>query len=203
MARDILRLLVREAGPRTVLLPAAFGFEHGANVDVNPSYYSFAAFRELAEALPSPIWQRLERHGLQMIGEGRFGRWRLPPDWLSVGRRDGALTPAAGWPARFSFDAIRVPLHLSWARLTQPEVGGDFTRFWHETSPLPAWVDLRSGALSDYPAPPGIAAVAKIATATPKTALPDDFPTIRASTDYYSAALILLARLAWRESLRV
>jgi endoglucanase len=203
IARDVLRLLVRQAGERTVLLPAAFGFEHGANIDLNPSYYCFPALRELAEAMPSPVWSKLHDHGLAMISQGRFGRWQLPPDWLSVARRDGSLSPAAGWPARFSYDAIRVPLNLSWSRLLQPEVHESFVRYWHETSPLPAWVDLRTGNLASYPAPAGIAAVAKIATSSAKTALPADFPSIGASTDYYSAALILLSRLAWQENLGV
>jgi endoglucanase len=203
IARDVLRLLVRPAGARTVLLPAAFGFERGGSIDLNLSYYCFPALRELAQALPSPIWSHLHDDGLAMISEGRFGRWQLPPDWLSVARRDGSLSPAAGWPARFSYDAIRVPLYLSWSGLIQPQVQQAFSRFWRETNPLPAWVDLRSGSLASYPAPAGIEAVAKIATAPSKTALPRDFPMIRASTDYYSAALILLARLAWQEGVQV
>jgi len=203
IARDVLRLLVRPAGSRTVLLPAAFGFERGGSIDLNLSYYCFPALRELAQALPSPIWGHLHDDGLAMISEGRFGRWQLPPDWLSVARRDGSLSPAAGWPARFSYDAIRVPLYLSWSGLIQPQVQEAFSRFWRETNPLPAWVDLRSGNLASYPAPAGIEAVAKIATAPSKTALPRDFPMIRASTDYYSAALILLARLAWQEGVQI
>jgi endoglucanase len=203
IARDVLRLLVRPAGARTVLLPAAFGFERGGFIDLNLSYYCFPALRELAQALPSPLWTQLHNDGLAMISEGRFGRWKLPPDWLSIDRRDGRLEPAAGWPARFSFDAIRVPLYLSWSGLIQPQVQDSFSRFWRETNPLPAWVDLRNGNLASYPAPPGIEAVAKIATASSKTVLPKDFPVIRASTDYYSAALILLARLAWQEGVSV
>jgi len=203
IARDVLRLLVRPAGTRTVLLPAAFGFERGGSIDLNLSYYCFPALRELSQALPSPLWSALHNDGLSMIAEGRFGRWKLPPDWLSVGRRDGSLAPAAGWPARFSYDAIRVPLYLSWSGLIQPQVQDSLSRFWRETNPLPAWVDLRSGNLASYPAPPGIEAVAKIATASSKTVMPKDFPMIRASTDYYSAALILLARLAWQEGVSV
>jgi endoglucanase len=203
IARDVLRLLVRPAGSRTVLLPAAFGFERGGTVDLNLSYYCFPALRELSEALPSPLWTQIHNDGLSMISEGRFGRWQLPPDWLSVERQNGLLAPAAGWPARFSYDAIRVPLYLTWSRLIQPQVHDAFSRFWRETSPLPAWVDLRSGSLASYPAPPGIEAVAKIATASSKTTFPKDFPVIRASTDYYSAALILLSRLAWQEGLNV
>ncbi|WP_220683212.1 glycosyl hydrolase family 8 [Pseudomonas aeruginosa] len=37
----------------------------------------------------------------------------LPSDWVSL-YNDGKLEPSKKWPARFSFDAIRIPLYLSW-----------------------------------------------------------------------------------------
>ncbi|MBV9783530.1 MAG: glycosyl hydrolase family 5 [Acidisphaera sp.] len=201
IAADILTLLVREAGERTVLLPAAAGFESAVTVDVNPSYYCFQALAELSHAVPSPLWDKLQADGLALIAAGRFGQWQLPPDWLSVSRDGARLTPAAGWPARFSYDAIRVPLYLAWARRSLPDVHRAFADYWSQTDPrTPAWVDLHTGATASYPAPPGMVAVAKVATAAAKTSLPPGFPSIHTSPDYYSSALILLARLAWHES---
>jgi len=200
IAHDVLRLLVREVGGRTVLLPAAEGFEKSEETIVNPSYYAFIALDELAEAVPSPVWAKVRDDGVALIAEGCFGSCRLPPDWLSINARTGALAPAAGWPARFSYDAVRVPLYLSWVGLTRPSLRKAFTDFWPETNRSSAWVDLKTGDRSSYPAPPGFAAVAKIATASGQTALPRDFPAIRSSPDYYSAALTLLARLAWQET---
>ena len=198
IARDVLRLCVRTVGSRTVLLPGAFGFEQGGLVNVNPSYYAFAAMAELADAVPSPLWAKLRDDGVAMITAARFGAYHLPPDWLSIDG-DGTLAPARGWPARFSYDAIRVPLHLSWAGLTQPSMHEAFVKFWSEAGAQTAWVDLRTNERASYPAPPGMVAIAKIATARDKTALPRDFPSIRSSPDYYSAALTLLARRAWQE----
>ncbi len=204
IARDVLRLLVREAGDRTILLPGAEGFETSESVTVNPSYYVFPMLAELAEAAPSPVWERLRADGLALIDEGRFGAWRLPPDWLRIARRDGTLRPHPNWPARFSYDAIRVPLYLAWGRFAAGEANQAF-RAWTTARPvLPAWVDLTTNADATYAAPPGMIAVARLATAVRRgdvgAELPGRFPAIRASPDYYSAALILLSRLAWQES---
>jgi endoglucanase len=197
IGRDVLDLLVRRAGHRCVLLPGAAGFETADSLTVNPSYYCFPALHDLAQASPSPLWDRLRSDGIALLAEARFGQWGLPPDWLSVARLDGALAPAAGWPARFSYDAIRVPLNLAWSGLPNSPVQAACAHFWSCTHPAPAWVDLRTGALADYRAPPGMVAVARIA-ASDRASTPD-LPKIDAASDYYSAALILLSRVAWQE----
>jgi endoglucanase len=205
IAGDMLRLLVRDIGPHTVLLPGVQGFESAAGVTVNPSYYAFPMLAELAEVAPSPLWARLVADGLALIEAGRFGQWHLPPDWLLAGA-DGSLVPHPHWPPRFSYDAIRVPLYLVWSRLAEPSVQQAFVNFWAAgTGSPPAWVDLVTNARADYRAPPGMVAVARTATSLPrlgeKVSFPSDFPQLRASPDYYSAALILLSRLAWQENL--
>jgi endoglucanase len=204
IARDVLKLLVREAGPWTVLLPGVEGFDFADNVTVNPSYYVFPAMSELAEVAPSPVWARLQDHGRKIMEQGRFGQWRLPPDWLRVSKEDGSLIPHPRWPARFSYDAIRVPLWLAWSGFPGSPVNEAYTT-WTEAHPnTPAWVDLHTDAMASYPAPPGMQAVARIATAAQqslgKPSIMPSFPSLRTSPDYYSAALVLLSRLAWQES---
>lgn len=204
IARDVLKLLVREAGPWLVLMPGVEGFDFPDNVTVNPSYYVLPALTELAEVAPSPAWARLRNDGVKMLEAARFGQWRLPPDWLRVSKEDGSLKPHPRWPARFSYDAIRVPLWLAWSKQHDSPINEAFTQ-WTEAHPVtPAWVDLTTAATADYPAPPGMQAVARIATAAQQssgkpTAAPL-FPSLRTSPDYYSAALVLLSRMAWHES---
>src|SRR5258708_6031509 len=80
MAADVLATSVRRVGGATVLLPAAFGFEHPGRVIINPSYYIFPAIQALAEAVPHPTWDALHADGLRILRLARFGRWHLPVD---------------------------------------------------------------------------------------------------------------------------
>lgn len=201
VARDVLRLLVRRVGARTVLLPGAEGFEKADHVVLNPSYYAFPVLGDLAAVAPSPVWARLRDDGLALITGGRFGRWGLPPDWLRLDRRDGQLAPAAAWPARFSYDAIRVPLNLAWAGVTPPELQAAFVRYWADArGGIPAWVDLHTGDVAAYPAPPGIRAVARFAAERQGLDLPIAHVSVKDAVDYYSAVLIVLSRVAQAES---
>lgn len=201
VAQDVMRLLVRRVGERTVLLPGAEGFEKADHVVLNPSYYAFPILGDLAAVAPSPVWARLRDDGLALITQGRFGHWGLPPDWLRLDRRGGQLAPASAWPARFSYDAIRVPLNLAWAGVTPPDVRAAFARYWTGArGGVPAWVDLLTGDVAAYPAPPGIRAVARFAAEQQGVDLPIARVGVKDAADYYSAVLIVLSRVAQAES---
>ena len=200
----MLRLLVRQSGGRTVLLPGVTGFESGSALVLNPSYYAFPALAELAALVPSPQWEVVYRDGVALLEAGRFGRWMLPPDWLRVPHDASApLTPAPAWPARFSYDAVRVPLYTAWARVPVPGLLEAFGRYWSAfpAGAAPAWVDLSTGTIAPFPAGPGMTAVARLAT-TPSHRAEDAqaLPSVSSAANYYEASLILLARIAWRES---
>jgi endo-1,4-beta-D-glucanase Y len=198
LARAILGL-VRKAGARTVLLPGAVGFETADAFTINLSYYAFALFNDLAALAPSPLWDIVQRDGVALSLQGRFGRWNLPPDWLRVDRRDGGLSLAMGWPPRFSYDAIRVPLHLGWGRLAAGAVFESFGQYWNAPRLMPpAWVDLKTGEVAAYPAPTGICAVAAFVAMSYQGAT-GAIPSVNLANDYYSAGLVLLSRLASRE----
>jgi endoglucanase len=204
IGRDVLRLLVRQVGDEIVLLPGAAGFEQRDQVVVNPSYYAFPAFRALAQAIPDPLWLRVAADGLAILRRARFGRWGLTADWVALPRTGGRPTPAPGWPPRFSYDAVRVPLYLSWAGLAREPAGVSAARFWADPghARLPAWADLSSDVTSPYVASSGIQAIAQLITLrqVDEPGAPI-LPTVGEAKDYYSAVLTLLARLAWRDSL--
>ncbi len=204
IARDILALLVRETGTRSVLLPGVHGFETSACLTVNPSYYVFPAMEEMAALAPSPVWGRLLADGHAMLAEARFGRWQLPPDWLRMDRETGALAPHPNWPARFSYDAMRVPLWLSWSEQNLQSDLNCFETYWNfYTTFTPAWVNLKTNISANYPAPPGLLAVGQVAVALSRSVAKQHsvitFPLIRSSPNYYSAALTMLSRYAWQE----
>lgn len=203
IARDILRRCIVQVDRRWVMLPAAFGFQNQNRTVVNLSYYTLPALRSLAFLAPDPAWARVEMDGLALLRAGRFGPWLLPPDWLEVPRQPGARpVPATGWPSRFSFDAVRIPLNLCWAGLASEPVVQSAHRFWlgQPHGVAPAWVDLRSNQQAPFPASSGVMAVARLAAAAGEgrgnSAM---LPRIDQAQDYYSAALTLLARIAWHD----
>jgi endoglucanase len=201
IARDIRTLLIANAGSRLVLLPALNGFTKRSATIVNLSYYNFVAFRELGVIDPSPLWPLLALDGMSLMQAARFGRWQLPPDWLSVPLNDGPLAVAVGWPPLCSYDAIRVPLNLTWAQTLTPAIGQSFASFWTTAAPYqPAWANLATNTVSPYPAAGGLVAVRSVTMADePQMGLPN-LPSVQQCTDYYSSALTLLSRIAWAES---
>jgi endoglucanase len=192
MARDVLRLLVRQVAGLTVLLPGLDGFEDATSVTLNPSYYAFPLFGVLARAVPDPVWLRLAADGLELLRRARFGRWGLPPDWLVLRRSDGALSLPEGWPKRFSFDAIRVPFYLSWADLREEPAVQAALSFWNDSAhPVPpAWADLVSDSVAPYAASAGLREVVRFIADRP---LYQNQPKVDSREDYYSAILRILA----------
>ena len=200
ITRDILGL-VRTAATRTVLLPGAEGFDHADYFLVNPSYYGFALFADLAALAPSPVWDKLRQDGTAMMLQARYGRWMLPPDWVRVDRATGAFSIAPGWPPRFSYDAIRVPLHVVWGRIAAVSALEAFCFYWHQSpGGVPsAWIDLTNGESAPYTACSGFGAVATLATRQLNLDATRLLPSVSTASDYYGAGLILLSRIAMEE----
>ena len=200
IGRDILGL-VRTAGARTVLLPGSTGFDRRDCFVVNPSYYAFALFNDLAPLVPSRLWSLLRQDGTALVLQGRYGKWMLPPDWLRVDRADGSLSIAPGWPPRFSWDAIRVPLHVAWGGIAAGPLLEAFGQYWASSPGTPpAWTDLRTGETAPYAAPAGLRAVAAVALRKGIANTTGVISSVMAASDYYGAGLVLLSRLAAEEA---
>ncbi|WP_419899651.1 glycosyl hydrolase family 8 [Roseomonas sp. USHLN139] len=201
IARDILRLLLRQVAGSTLLLPAQHGFETADSVTVNPSYYAFPILGVLARAVPDPAWLALAGDGLQLLRRARFGRWGLPPDWLSVARADGALSLPGRWPPRFSYDAVRVPLYLCWAGLADEPAALATARFWSDPAhrQWPAWVDLATDRIGPYAATPGLRGLAGYVLEQLGQVPPTRPAASFAPDDYYSSVLRLLTLTALSE----
>ncbi|MBS7809934.1 glycosyl hydrolase family 8 [Roseococcus pinisoli] len=197
VATAILNCCTVEVGNRLVLLPGISGFQRAEGIVVNLSYYAFPALRALSRVVPDRRWARLERDGLELIREAAFGQPQLPPDWLLLGRSDERPAIAPGWPPRFSWDAVRVPLNLAWQRVDAPTLSAA-NRFWaNPENPHrpPAWIDLRSGQMPPYAGHAGTRAVhaltrARLGEASGRPLRVADAP------DYFGAALVLQARIA-------
>ena len=182
----ILREACTSHAGRRVLLPGRLGFVADGVATLNPSYYVWPALDAFARL--EPLWNDVISDGADLIGAAAFGSWGLPTDWIQIDAA-GLVQPAAGRPARFGFDAVRVPLYLILSGRTAELVR--FSRYWRETEKAggwPAWIDVTSGAVAPYAASDGVKAVAY--------SVLDRKPSTPQSTeDYYSESLRLLTNL--------
>ena len=201
ISQDIRHKLLRHDAQAVYLLPGAVGFEKPTGTIVNLSYWIFPAFIELAQLDPAPIWEQLSQTGLMLLQTARFGRWQLPPDWLTL---HDPLTVARDFPPHFGYNAIRIPLYLIWAkredhRILQPYL--DFWAYFDGSSFTPAWTNLLDDSVDSYNAPVGVRAIIQAVRTVAKhpTASPLQLPLLDGEQDYYSASLLLLTKLALAE----
>lgn len=177
-----------------VMLPGAKGFDLNSNINLNPSYFVFPAWRDLGNRSHLMVWKDLINDGQKLLEKMRFGKGQLPADWVSL-YADGRVTPAKQWPARFSYDAIRVPLYVKWYAPQSPLLE-PYKAFWgqYPRNQTPAWVNVATNDPAPYIMDGGILAVRDFTLGQ----LPAGEPQITAQEDYYSASLKMLVSLAAR-----
>jgi endoglucanase len=203
ISRDIRAKLLGQSAHGAFLLPGEHGFVKEGGVTVNLSYWVFPALQELNELDPAPEWGKLIESGLGLLQSGRFGRWQLPSDWLRLADKPEI---APDFKPRFSYDAVRIPLYLIWAKLDSPDNLKPFNEFWgyfQSARFVPAWTAFADNSVDSYDAPPGIHAVISLtrrngSANSGKEAL--RLPSLNPGQDYYSASLLLLAKVAAQES---
>jgi endoglucanase len=203
ISRDIRAKLLGQSPHGAFLLPGEQGFVKEAGVTVNLSYWVFPALRDLNELDPSPEWEELVESGLALLRSGRFGRWQLPSDWLRLADKPEI---APDFKPRFSYDAVRIPLYLIWAKLDSPDNLKPFNEFWgyfRFARFVPAWTALADDSVDSHNAPPGIQAVislTRLKASAKSRQVKLRLPRLVAGQDYYSASLLLLAKVAAQES---
>lgn len=187
----LARNVISFAGYR-VMLPGAKGFNLNSYVNLNPSYFIFPAWEDFAKRSHLTVWRELINDGQKLLVKMRFGNTQLPADWVAL-YADGHVTPAKEWPARFSYDAIRVPLYIKWANASSPLMA-PYTAYWGRfaRSQTPAWVNVTTGDPAPYMMAGGLLAVRDLAMGQ----LPAGEPQITTQEDYYSASLKMLVSLA-------
>lgn len=184
----------------SLLLPGEHGFVHQTDdnpqknrLQVNLSYWVFPALEAIAKVSTTPSqWQQLFASGTALIADARFSSYQLPPDWL--GLEGDSFTLEYTQSQEYGFNACRIPLHLAWANVAAPEVYSAFFSFWNQPS-VPATVNLVSEQTAEYEMTAGMQTVAN-AVAHLIRHEPVKFAEINRKTDYYSASLIMLSRLA-------
>lgn len=203
ISRDIRAKLLGQSAHGPFLLPGEQGFVKEGRVTINLSYWVFPALQDLNQLDPAPEWGKLIESGLSLLQSGRFGRWQLPSDWLRLADKPEI---APDFKPRFSYDAVRIPLYLIWAKLDSPDNLRPFNEFWgyfQFARFVPAWTALADDSVDSYNAPPGIQAVISLTRLKGSAKSRQHelrLPKLNPGQDYYSASLLLLVKLAAQES---
>ncbi len=120
--QDILELETQVIGEYRYLLPGNWG-RNDDPVLINPSYFSPAHFRLFFQVTGDKRWQEVLQTTYLLLRrlplEKALGvRQGLVPDWIGVDREQNLL-PVEGYPARATWDAVRMPwrvaLDVLWA----------------------------------------------------------------------------------------
>lgn len=191
--RAIQHELVHDYAGYRVLLPGRQGFRGDGYVDLNLSYWVLPALQAFSEAEPTAGWQRLIEDGRRLLENGRFGRYQLPTDWLRL-NADGTFEPAPEWPARFGFDAVRIPLYFAWGGELESPGMSPILAFWNDPGyqPPAAWIDVLSEQRAPYAASCGVLAIRAMANG--KQHVISRVP--QQDDNYYAASLLMLAKAA-------
>jgi endoglucanase len=204
-ARDIVRAVAKSNLTSTsaglALLPGREGFspeDHPDGQVLNLSYWVFPAFERFKALDPETDWAGIQATGLKLIKDSRFGPLRLPSDWIALS--DGQPSPAKAFPAKFSYNAIRIPLYLAWAKIAQPDLLRPFSGLWNDRLDLgPFEVDLSNGsALQTFGGAGFKAVIAAAKCALQQQKLHPSLRKIEPDT-YYSTTLHILSLVAIQE----
>jgi endoglucanase len=183
------------------LIPGRIGFspeDHPDGQVLNLSYWVFPALERFKALESKTDWPAIQATGLRLLRESRFGPLRLPADWIAVG--SSPPSPAKAFPAKFSYNAIRIPLYLVWAKIAEPDLLRPFVGLWNERLNLgPFEVDLSSGsALQTFGGAGFKAVVASVKCALHREKLHLSLRRVEPET-YYSTTLHILSLIALQE----
>jgi len=191
------RRCVVSSNGKQYLLPGVDGFvrtQDGNSFPVlNPSYWVFPAFKEFRVIGTGTLWEALYRDARQLLQASPWALSGLPADWVEL------KDPVIPWrerPARFGYEAIRVPLFLVWERHDTDRAVRAAGKVMSKDK-FPAWTSLDGQEAAEYEAPPGFKAVsALVKRAVFGLPLSTRF---RLDGDYYSSSLVLLGAMAARQ----
>ncbi|HEX8158953.1 MAG TPA: glycosyl hydrolase family 8 [Solirubrobacteraceae bacterium] len=204
VGRSLLDRETATARTGLVLLAGPWAAQ-GPTLTVNPSYLDPAALAALAQATGDRRFTAVAQTGRQIVAD--LAR-PLPPDWASLDRRSGRVTPvsgagAGGGPGRFTYDAPRTLVRLA----ADPDRAGRAlaARAWpvfrgRAAQDIVVEHDLDGRTAGESHHPITVVAAAAAATAAGDRAAADRLlngaeALQRAQPSYYGGAWVALARL--------
>jgi len=199
IANNILFATVTKYAGKHVMLPGENGFYYNSSITLNPSYFVFPAFAGIYNHTHISAWKNLYDDSLKILDaiNSMNVKVKLPPDWISMDAA-GKVKPAKEWPARSSYDAIRVPVYIYWVNPRSPLLTPWKNWFIkYPNNSCPAWVNIATAEVAPYKMPPGLEAVRQLVMGVyPDSQMPE--PVLTSGDDYYNASLKILTFLANR-----
>ncbi len=193
---DIKHKLIIQKDGLDILLPGEHGFQFPGATQVNLSYWVYPAFQVFSTVDHDPIWAKLTASGQALLQKARFGLWQLPPDWLDI-NHDKNPSPAKN--KRFGYDAVRIPLYLVLGG-NNPELLTPFAHYWGAyRGYTPAWIALDENIMDSFGASAGISAIKQVTLFATNRIKTVHFAALDKNQDYYSATLLLLSKLSFRQ----
>lgn len=195
IARDIANLCMApdpRAESEHLLLPGAEARRFADRVLINPSYFMSRALRELGVAAGEPRLIKAADHGETVLTE--LASMEFLPNWIDV-TPDGFASPMEH-DLRWGYDALRIPLYLVWSGHSDHEAVRVADKYMNlgTTRDHVVVEATPQGAVLVESDRAGFQAVRDLTNG--------DLSILRALTgeDYYSDTLLMMARLARRES---
>lgn len=202
IAGTVARKLLVRYQDRLLLLPGSMGFSDTGKLTLNASYWIFPALETFSQEFNQPLWNEVIISGKWLLQQNRFGIHQLPADWVEL--VSGTLQLSSKFPPRYSYDAVRIPLHLAWSRAgISPTELSPYQDYWSHTKPPPAWLDLETDRGSEFSWNTGMAAIATLAQYRAHArAGALKLPRPGWNDGYYAWSLTLLAHIAAMETAR-
>ncbi|MGK6314128.1 glycosyl hydrolase family 8 [Neorhizobium sp. DT-125] len=199
IANSLLSNTIVEAGGRTVLLPAVKGFGAGEREDapvVNPSYWIFEALPVMNLLAPSDEWTKLSNDGLALLQTLQFGPRKLPAEWVSLAQQP---KPAAGFTREFGYNALRIPLYLIRAGISNRDLLVRLSQGMTNDGATISTIDLETGRAKEPLSDPGYQIINHVISCVlDGTKIPGTTQRFE-PTLYYPSTLQLLALAFVRE----
>jgi endoglucanase len=200
LIRDIRIQLAVAVRDYQLIAPAYFGFNGEAGHVFNTGYLVLPAFADFARVDDEIFWKRVLTDSRRLLQRGVFSRFQLPADWVAL--QDGQVTVDRTRSPFFGYEAIRVPLYLSWQGSGERlAVFANYLQFVENAGYLPLRVNLVEETVSADEAPAGFYAVMGLyAERLGKEPLASNLfreaatRIAREPQDYFSNTLYLLAR---------
>jgi endoglucanase len=196
MARRIRETSIANTPSGPVILPAQQGFERGGRYTLNPSYWVYPAIDVLALVDEQAFWSQVRSAGLRLLALSRFPVvGGVPPDWIVLHPDARLGLPDDPSRRRFGFEALRIPLYLCWAGITDRDLFSAYLAVW-SSDDTPAWVDLANGDRAAYALQRSHrAARSVLQRCLGQRVAPPAAQLLVDETDYYGSTLMLFATL--------